>query len=44
MHIWTTSNQPWVILPDGARQVPEYYTAAEVWPPASLERRKALFD
>ncbi len=44
LHIWTSSKQPWLRLPDGAKAVDEYYKAAEVWPEASLARRKALFS
>jgi hypothetical protein len=43
IHIYTCSKQPWVVLPDGALAVSEYYKSSEVWPPASLERRRALF-
>jgi hypothetical protein len=42
IHIFTTSKQPWVVVPAGARAVPEYYRSAEIWPQASLERRAAL--
>jgi hypothetical protein len=42
IHIYTSSKQPWVVLPAGARAVPEYYKASEEWPRASLERRAAL--
>ena len=42
IHIFTTSKQPWVIIPPGARAVPEYYKSAEVWPKESLERRAKL--
>jgi hypothetical protein len=42
IHIYTSSKQPWVVLPPGATAVPEYYKAAEHWPPASLERRAVL--
>lgn len=42
IHIFTSSKQPWVVLPDGVPAVPEYYRASEVWSPASLARRKAL--
>jgi hypothetical protein len=42
IHIFTGSKQPWVVLPEGARAVTEYYKSSEVWPAASLERRKAL--
>ena len=42
IHIYTSSKQPWVVLPAGARAVPEYYKASEYWPRESLERRAAL--
>src|SRR5512146_1983455 len=42
IHIFTASKQPWVVLPAGARAVPEYYKASETWPRQSLERRAAL--
>jgi hypothetical protein len=43
VHIFTMSKQPWVVLPLDARAFPEYYTRAEVWSPASLERRTRIF-
>ena len=42
VHIFTSSKQPWVVLPTGARAFPEYYRSSEVWSAASLERRAAL--
>jgi hypothetical protein len=42
VHIYTSSKQPWVVLPAGARSFAEYYKSAEVWPQASLDRRAAL--
>lgn len=42
IHIFTASRQPWVLLPPGTPAVPEYYDRAEMWPPASLQRRVAL--
>ena len=42
IHIYTESKQPWVVLPEGAVAVPQYYKAAERWPKESLERRDAL--
>ena len=42
IHIFTSSKQPWVVLPPGMPAVAEYYKAAEYWPKASLERRAAL--
>ena len=43
IHIFTSTKQPWVVLPPGTPVVAEYYRSAEMWPAASLERRKALF-
>jgi len=42
IHIFTSTKQPWVMLPPGAPAVPEYYKASEHWPKESLERRAAL--
>ena len=42
IHIFTSSKQPWLILPSGTPAVAEYYKASQMWPPASLERRGAL--
>jgi hypothetical protein len=43
VHIYTSTKQPWVVLPPGARAVPEYYKREEVLSPASLERLRVLF-
>lgn len=42
IHIYTSSKQPWVILPEGTPAVPEYYDRKEYWPEKSQARRKAL--
>jgi hypothetical protein len=42
IHIFTSSKQPWVVLPRGAPAVKEYYDRAKYWPKASLKRRLAL--
>jgi hypothetical protein len=42
IHIFTASKQPWVVIPDGAAAVPEYYDREQHWPPESLARRGAL--
>jgi hypothetical protein len=31
-----------VVIPPGAKAVPEFYKPAELWPKESLERRAAL--
>lgn len=41
IHIYTSTKQPWVLIPPGARVVPEFYDPKEVWPAASLARYKA---
>jgi hypothetical protein len=42
IHIFTSSKQPWVILPSGVPAVPEYYDRNQYWPRESLERRKVV--
>ena len=43
IHIFTSSKQPWVVLPPGARAVPEYYSSKSEWPAESLARRAAVW-
>jgi hypothetical protein len=43
IHIFTSTKQPWVVLPAGAPAVAEYYRSADYWPAESLERRTKLF-
>ncbi len=38
VHIYTSSKQPWVTLPPGARTFAEFYNPKEVWPQESRER------
>lgn len=42
IHIFTSSKQPWVVLPPDTPAVAEYYKSAEYWPQASLDRRAAV--
>ncbi len=42
VHIFTSSKQPWVALPAGARAFSEYYDSKNVWSAESLARREAL--
>ena len=42
IHIFTSSKQPWVQLPQGTPAVPEYYDRERHWPRESLARRAAL--
>ena len=42
VHIYVRSKLPWIALPEGVPQFQSYYNSREVWPAASLERRKAV--
>ncbi|RYE80475.1 MAG: GFA family protein [Oxalobacteraceae bacterium] len=42
VHIFTSSRQPWLELPEGARVFPEYYERDQVWSAESLARRETL--
>jgi hypothetical protein len=42
VHIYTSSKLPWVVLPDAARAVAEFYDPESVWPADSLVRLRAL--
>jgi hypothetical protein len=42
IHIFTSTKQPWVVLPADTPAVPEYYDRQRYWPKESLERREAL--
>jgi hypothetical protein len=42
VHIFTSTKQPWVVLPAGVPAVPEYYKSSELWPKESLERRARI--
>lgn len=38
IHIFTSTKLAWLVLPQGARAVPEYYRRSEEWPAESLVR------
>jgi len=38
IHIFTSSKQPWVVLPQDAVVVAEFYSVKERWPQESLQR------
>jgi hypothetical protein len=42
IHIYTSTKQPWLILPTGVPVMSEYYDRNVHWPQESLERRAAL--
>jgi hypothetical protein len=42
IHIYTRSKLPWVRLPEGVPAVEAYYDSRQMWPAASLERRRAV--
>ena len=41
-HIFTRSKLPWVMLPDSVPAFEVYYDSKTLWPPASLERLRAV--
>ena len=43
IHIFTSSKQPWVVIPDGSNVADEFYSLKEYWPDTSRARlRRAL--
>jgi hypothetical protein len=44
IHIFTSSKQPWVMLPPDKPAVPEYYDRVKHWPAESLARRRSVLD
>jgi hypothetical protein len=44
IHIYTSSKQPWVTLPDGATAVPEYYRRGDHWTADAIERYRRAVD
>ncbi len=42
VHIFTSTKQPWVLLPAGTPAAPEYYDRNQLWPKDSLERSETL--
>lgn len=43
IHIYTSSKQPWVIIPEGHAAVEEFYELKNHWPESSRERLRQLF-
>lgn len=43
MHIFTSTKQPWVVIPDGMNSSEEYYDRKKYWSQESLDRRQVLF-
>ena len=42
IHIYTSSKQPWVVLPPDTPAVEEYYDRNDHWPEESLARRRTV--
>jgi hypothetical protein len=42
IHIFTSTKQPWVVIPPGMPAVAEYYDRNAYWPDESLKRRAAI--
>jgi len=43
VHVFTSSKQPWVVLPPDIPALENFYRASEVWSEQGLQRRAALF-
>lgn len=43
VHIYTSTKQPWVVLPPDDYAVEEYYETNETWSPDALKRRDVMF-
>ena len=43
IHVFTSTKQPWVVLPEGVAAVEAYYDRHQYWPATSLARLDALF-
>lgn len=41
IHIFTSTKQPWVVLPAGVPAFPEFYNPKDLWPAESQARYKA---
>jgi hypothetical protein len=41
VHIYTSTKQPWVVLPPGAQSAPEFYDPGKVWSKGTQERYAA---
>jgi hypothetical protein len=45
IHIFTTTKQPWVVIPEGSATADEFYSLKAIWPDESRARlRAALAD
>lgn len=42
IHIFTSTKQPWYVIPEGVPAVAQYYDRKLFWPAESLRRRAAL--
>ena len=41
IHIYTSTKQPWVVIPDGVPAVSKFYRPADYWPAESASRFKS---
>jgi hypothetical protein len=44
VHIYIRSKLPWLALPEGTLSFETYYDSRKLWPPTSLERRRAILE
>ncbi len=42
IHIFTSSKQPWVVIPEGSDAVEEFYSLKEFWPDSSRARLRRV--
>jgi hypothetical protein len=42
IHIFTSSKQPWVVIPDGQAAVNDYYEREKYWPEESIAWRNRI--
>jgi len=44
VHIFTSTKQPWVVLPPNTPAFEEYFNIKDIWSPESLKRRAVLHE
>lgn len=44
IHIYTSSKQPWVVIPEGSDAVEEFYSLKQYWPDSSRARLRKILS
>ena len=44
IHIFTSSKQPWVVIPEGSDAVEEFYSLKQYWPDSSRARLRKILE